>query len=152
MHIALADEPIFVDGDVVRLHQIFLNILDNAIKYTAREGTIWISVQRQGSDAVIRIRDNGPGISAAMLPTVFEMFSQAGTTLDRSAGGLGIGLYLVKQLVELHNGSIEARSDGSGQGSEFMITLPALAACAPSAGIERPPQFAGELAPQIAHS
>ena len=129
LHVALDDEPIFVNGDVVRLHQVFLNILDNAVKYTDRGGTIWISAQHQGNDAEIRIRDNGPGIAASMLSTVFEMFSQASSTLDQSAGGLGIGLYLVKQLVELHGGQIEARSKGLGEGTEFVVTLSALARC-----------------------
>jgi two-component system CheB/CheR fusion protein len=136
LHTAFAEEPLRVDGDAVRLNQIFLNILDNAIKYSGRGGEIWISLERQANVAVVRIRDNGPGINAAMLPTVFEMFSQAGTTLDRSAGGLGIGLYLVKQLVELHRGTVEALSDGPGSGTEFVVTLPALARSGVDEGLE----------------
>jgi signal transduction histidine kinase len=125
LHVDLPAEPVLVEGDVVRLTQVFVNILDNAIKYTPRDGAIWIVARRQGDEAVVRIRDNGPGLPATMLPTVFEMFSQAASTLDQAAGGLGIGLALVKQLVTLHGGLVEARSEGPGTGAEFVVTLPA---------------------------
>lgn len=128
LHVDLPPEHIVVDGDVVRLTQVFLNIVDNAIKYTGRDGTISIAVRRQGNDAVVEIQDDGPGISETMLPTVFEIFSQAESTRDRSAGGLGIGLCLVKQLVTLHGGTVEAHSDGMGKGSKFTVTLAALPA------------------------
>jgi CheY-like chemotaxis protein/two-component sensor histidine kinase len=146
LHVDLPPEPIVVDGDGLRLNQVFMNILDNAIKYTGRDGTVSLTARQQANDVEVRIRDNGPGISEAMLPSVFEMFSQASGTLDQSSGGLGIGLFLVKQLVAAHGGTVEAHSDGLGQGSEFVVTLPALADHCPQDGLAQPQQPSSHLA------
>ena len=112
--------------DAVRIEQVLGNLINNAVKYTPDGGKIWLSLERQGSVAVIRVRDNGIGISAAMLPSVFDLFVQAERTLDRAQGGLGIGLALVKNLVEMHGGSVKASSAGIGAGSEFELRLPLL--------------------------
>jgi PAS domain S-box-containing protein len=124
--ITLAPEPIVVDADVTRLAQVFSNLLNNAAKYTPRDGRISLAVERQGSDAVVCVRDTGAGIPPEMLPEVFEMFAQVDRSQQRASSGLGIGLSLVKALVELHGGSVEARSDGPGKGSEFVVRLPVL--------------------------
>ncbi len=116
--------PIFVDADLTRLSQVFANILNNAAKYTERGGRVWLSMERREGNALIRIRDSGVGIPAPMLPRVFDMFTQVDRSLEKSQGGLGIGLSLVKWLVEMHGGSVEARSDGQGLGSEFIVRLP----------------------------
>jgi PAS domain S-box-containing protein len=122
--ITLAPKPIIVDADVTRLAQVFSNLLNNAAKYTPRGGRITLAVERQGSDAVVSVRDNGVGIPSELVPKVFEMFAQVDRSLQRTNSGLGIGLSLVKALVEMHGGSVEARSDGPGQGSEFLVRLP----------------------------
>jgi PAS domain S-box-containing protein len=117
-------EPVIIQADVARLTQVFTNILNNAVKYTGRNGVIWIAVTTLPDKVMISIRDNGPGIPQDMLTEIFEMFRQVDSTLERSHGGLGIGLTLVKQIVELHGGTVEARSAGPGMGSEFIVTLP----------------------------
>ncbi|HEX4131558.1 MAG TPA: CHASE3 domain-containing protein [Pirellulales bacterium] len=121
-------DPVYVQVDVARMVQVFGNILHNAAKYTGRNGKIWITTAREADEAVVRIRDNGPGIPEPMLPRIFDMFIQVDQTLDRSHGGLGIGLTLVKTLVEAHQGTVIARSEGLGHGSEFIVRLPALVA------------------------
>ncbi len=120
----LSPEPLHLDADPVRLGQVFSNLLNNAAKYTPRGGHIGLTAEREGSDAVVRVRDDGIGIPADMLARVFEMFTQVDRASDQSQGGLGIGLTLVRRLVDLHDGSIEARSDGPGRGSEFIVRLP----------------------------
>lgn len=120
--------PIFIEGDPVRLSQSFANLLNNAAKYTNKGGRIMVGVRVEGTNAVVSFRDTGIGISAEMLPRVFEMFAQADHGLRRD--GLGIGLSLVRTLVEMHGGAIEARSDGAGKGSEFIVRLPILEAAA----------------------
>jgi signal transduction histidine kinase/CheY-like chemotaxis protein len=122
--VTLPPEPIFLDADPTRLSQIISNLLNNAAKYTEKGGHIWLTVERQGGDAVVSIRDTGIGIAADHLPHIFEMFSQAVPALERSQGGLGVGLALVRGLVELHGGTVEAHSGGIGMGSEFIIRLP----------------------------
>lgn len=122
--IAQAKEPLFVEGDAVRLEQVISNLVDNALKYTPEGCGIAVSVSREGDDAVIRIRDHGVGMSAETLSRVFELFAQADSSLDRSRGGLGIGLTLVRRLVEMHDGRVEASSEGLGLGSEFTVRLP----------------------------
>src|SRR5581483_7433593 len=107
-------EPVYVTGDLTRLAQVVANLLNNAAKYTDRGGTVWLTAERQGSDAVVTVRDTGAGIPPAMLARIFDMFTQADPARDRRRGGLGIGLTLVKRLVELHGGSITAHSDGPG--------------------------------------
>jgi PAS domain S-box-containing protein len=124
INIRLPTEPIYLSADSIRLAQILGNLLNNACKFTPREGDIRLSVERNRQDAVIRVTDNGIGIPAEKLPHIFDMFSQLDTSLERSQGGLGIGLSLVKNLVELHGGRVEARSEGVGRGSEFVVHLP----------------------------
>jgi PAS domain S-box-containing protein len=131
--VQLADEPIFVSGDSARLLQVFLNILSNAVKYTPRGGELQVSLAGDQDQAVVRIRDNGAGIPAEMLATIFEPFYQVARTIDSAQGGLGIGLTLAAQLVKLHGGEIVAASDGPGCGSEFVVKLPALAAASSEA-------------------
>lgn len=118
--------PIRLDADPTRLEQILDNVLTNAVKYTDPGGQIWVSAEQAGTEAVVCVRDTGIGIDANMLSHIFEMFVQVDRLPGRAQGGLGIGLGLVKSLVELHGGRIEARSAGKGQGSEFVIHLPAL--------------------------
>ncbi len=122
--VTLSPQPVYVDADRTRLAQVFANLLNNSAKYTDKGGHIWLAVERQGSDVVVKVRDNGSGIPADVLPRIFEMFTQADRTLERSQGGLGVGLCLVRGLVEMHGGRVEAHSDGPGQGSEFVVRLP----------------------------
>jgi CheY-like chemotaxis protein/two-component sensor histidine kinase len=118
--------PVHLDADPTRLAQIVGNLLNNACKFTDKGGHIQLSVDPEGGHVVIRVRDNGIGISVEHLPVIFEMFAQADTSLERSRDGLGIGLTLVKTLVEMHGGTVHVRSDGPGCGSEFEIRLPTL--------------------------
>jgi CheY-like chemotaxis protein len=108
--------------------QAITNLLNNAAKYTEEGGKIWLSVDRDGADATFTVRDNGVGIPAELLPSVFDLFTQADRTIDRSQGGLGIGLTLVRSLVELHHGSVIASSEGLGYGSKFVVRVPLIAA------------------------
>jgi PAS domain S-box-containing protein len=124
--ITLPAEELTVVGDPARLAQVFGNLLNNAAKYTEEQGRIALSAERQAEQAVIKVRDSGVGIPADLLPRVFDLFTQAEGTLERAQGGLGIGLALVKSLVALHGGSVEAHSAGPGQGSEFVVRLPVL--------------------------
>lgn len=121
-------DPVYVDGDSTRLTQMFSNILHNAAKYTHRGGHISLSLACVGGEAVTRVADDGQGISAEMLPRIFETFVQGDRSLARSAGGLGVGLGLVRKLCELHGGSVAAASDGPERGSEFTLRLPLVAA------------------------
>lgn len=126
LSISLPHEPVMLEADPVRLAQVFSNLLNNAAKYTPGGGHIRLTATRDGNDITVSIKDDGIGISAEMLPRLFQIFSQAEPALERSQGGLGIGLSLVRGLVELHGGRIEAQSDGPGHGSEFIIRLPVL--------------------------
>ena len=126
LDLRLPAEPVFVDADLTRLAQVVANLLNNAAKYTEKGGRIELTAGRDGAWATLSVRDNGVGIPAPMLPRVFEMFTQVDRSLDRSQGGLGIGLSIVKRLAEMHGGTVEARSEGHGQGSEFVVRLPAL--------------------------
>ncbi len=123
-HLDLPTEPLRLYADPVRLAQVFANLLVNAAKYTDAGGRINLRALRTGDQVLVSVRDSGIGISAEMLPRLFTMFSQAHTALGRAEGGLGIGLWLVRGIVSLHGGSIEARSDGPGRGSEFIVRLP----------------------------
>ncbi|HEU4603713.1 MAG TPA: PAS domain S-box protein [Steroidobacteraceae bacterium] len=125
--LATPQRPISVEGDVVRLTQIVGNLLSNASKFSRQDSTIHLQLEPHGGRARITVRDTGAGIDPQFLPHVFELFMQADQSLDRSQGGLGIGLTIVKRLVELHGGQVEARSEGLNRGSEFIITLPLLA-------------------------
>lgn len=123
--VALPD-PVYLEADPVRLTQVFGNLLTNACKFTDPGGRILVSLEQQGSDVVVRVADNGIGIPAELLTKVFERFVQVGPSTERADGGLGIGLSLARQLVELHGGTITANSQGLGQGSEFIVRLPIL--------------------------
>jgi signal transduction histidine kinase len=122
--IVKSGRPVHVVADVTRLTQIISNLLTNACKFTDRGGQIFLSVQSDNTHAVIRVRDTGIGMSRAQIPKLFELFSQADTSLARAESGLGIGLAVVKRLVEMHGGTIAASSPGLGQGSEFVVRLP----------------------------
>ena len=122
--VTLPAHPVYLEADPTRLAQVFSNLLNNAAKYTEKGGHIWLSAERQNCEVVISVRDTGIGIAPEHLAHVFEMFSQLTPALERSQGGLGIGLALVRGLVELHDGTVEAHSDGPGKGSEFMVRLP----------------------------
>jgi signal transduction histidine kinase/PleD family two-component response regulator len=124
--VTVPPEPVRALGDPTRLAQVIANLLNNAAKYTEEGGRIWLGVERDGSEAVVRIRDTGVGVPADMLGRIFEPFTQVERSLDRSQGGLGIGLTLVRRLMELHGGRVEAHSAGPGAGSEFVVRLPAL--------------------------
>lgn len=123
LSVALPMEPIWLDADATRLEQVIANLLTNAAKYTDEGGELWITVHRDGEQCVIRVRDSGIGISPELLPRIFDLFTQADRTPDRSQGGLGIGLSLVQRLTELHGGSVSATST-VGVGSEFVVRLP----------------------------
>ena len=117
-------EPLYIDGDATRLSQVFTNILDNAAKYTSSGGKIDVRVARRDTQVIVKIIDTGIGIAADALVPIFEMFTRVGRNLEGAQGGLGIGLNLVRRLVELHSGSVVAHSDGLGLGSHFVVTLP----------------------------
>jgi signal transduction histidine kinase len=129
--VTLPPQPMYVIADPGRLAQVVGNLLNNACKYTEKGGRIRLSVEREGKQALIRVQDTGIGIAAEQLPRVFEMFMQADTSFERSRHGLGVGLTLVKNVVEMHDGTVEARSAGVGQGSEFVVRLPLLSAPVP---------------------
>ncbi|MBP9142866.1 MAG: CHASE3 domain-containing protein [Thermoanaerobaculia bacterium] len=126
LDVEIPDTPLHVDGDAVRITQAIANLLNNACKFTQRGGRIRLTVGVENGHAIVRIQDNGIGIAAEHLPRLFDMFSQIDTSLERTQGGLGIGLNLVKQLVEMHGGRVEVRSGGIGKGSEFIVHFPVL--------------------------
>lgn len=126
LSVRVPDSPLSVQGDPLRLEQVVVNLLTNAGKYTQPAGHVHVSVTRERAEVEVRVADDGIGIPAELLPRIFNLFQQADQPLDRSAGGLGIGLTLVRSLVELHGGTITAVSPGLGQGSEFIVRLPAL--------------------------
>ena len=124
LEVKLPSGPATLEAAPTLLEQVFTNLLVNAAKYTNHGGRIRLTVLPEGNDLVIRVRDNGIGITADVLPQVFEFFRQSPSATDHSAGGLGIGLALVRQIVEMHGGSVSAASAGLGQGSEFVVRLP----------------------------
>jgi PAS domain S-box-containing protein len=130
----LPESPIYIDGDKARLAQVISNLLNNAAKYSSPRGQISLTVTGEDGEALINVRDKGIGIPAHLLPRVFDMFMQIEGSLNRSQGGLGVGLTIVRRLVELHGGSVEARSEGEGRGSEFIIRLPTVAGPAEEPG------------------
>jgi len=124
LEVALPREPVSLNADPGRLEQVLKNLLNNAAKYTEPGGRIWLTAETQEGNVVLRIRDSGIGIDREMLPHVFDSFWQVESALDHSQGGLGIGLALVRKLVEMHGGSVSASSPGLGRGSEFVVRLP----------------------------
>jgi PAS domain S-box-containing protein len=122
--VLLPPAPIALEADAGRLHQVVVNLLTNAVKYTPEGGGIWLKATVEGDEAVVRVEDSGVGISPEMLPRIFELFTQEESSRPRSEGGLGLGLPLVKELVALHGGSVQVRSEGKGRGSEFTVRLP----------------------------
>ncbi len=139
LEVKLPDPPLFVRGDRTRLAQVFTNLLTNAARYTGDGGKISVTLGTRGDDAELVVRDNGVGITQELLPRVFQLFEQGERKLTRSAGGLGLGLALVKSIVELHGGSVTAHSAGAGAGSEFRIRLPHVRKKRGSAPSDRPP-------------
>jgi signal transduction histidine kinase len=128
LDIVVPPTPVWVSGDPMRLSQVVANLLNNASKYTQERGRIEIAATAEAGEAVILVRDNGTGIDSQLLPHLFELFVQGERSLDRSQGGLGIGLSLVRHLVELHQGRVEAQSPGAGKGATFKVTLPCISA------------------------
>ena len=126
LNLNIPAEPVYLNGDITRLSQVISNLLNNASKYTARGGRIRLDARLQDGEAVIVVEDNGIGIPAGKLPHIFEMFAQIGKSAEDSGGGLGIGLTLVRQLVGMHGGTVEAYSDGDGKGSTFIVRLPVI--------------------------
>ena len=124
--VSLPAQPVLLDADPLRLAQALANLLNNSAKYTEAGGSIALSAEQEGDEVIIRVRDTGIGIPAETLPHLFKMFVQSSRSMDRSQGGLGIGLSVVKSLVEMHSGTVEARSEGVGKGSEFVVKLPVL--------------------------
>jgi PAS domain S-box-containing protein len=147
LHVSLPTGPVWLEADPVRLAQVLANLLNNAANYTEEGGQIWLTAHLENGDVAISVRDSGLGIPPEMLPQVFELFAQVDRNLKRAQGGLGIGLALVKSLVQLHGGRVEAHSEGPGKGSEFIVRLP-LANVHPTSGIGgtgRNEQFASSL-------
>ena len=144
--LSIPADPLTVDGDPVRLAQVFANLLNNAAKYTEPGGQIRLSVTREGDAVAVAVRDNGLGIAAEMLPRVFDMFTQVNRSDARSQGGLGIGLTLVKSLAEMHGGTVRVHSDGAGAGSEFVVRLPLAGGAARVGGANPGAAPAGALA------
>lgn len=137
--VSLPEGPLWLEADPPRLAQVVANLLTNAAKYTDEGGQIWLTVEQQGDEAVVRVKDTGVGIAADLLPRVFEPFTQEERSLDRAQGGLGIGLTMARSLVELHGGSVQGYSEGLGKGSEFVVCLPLLKkATAPTAAKPKP--------------
>ena len=127
LNVEFPDEDILIDADLTRLAQVFVNLLNNSAKYTDRGGRIELTVQQHGNEVLVAVTDNGIGIAADHVPQLFDMFSQADHSLERSQGGLGIGLTLVKRLTEMHGGQVGASSTGIGHGATFTVRLPVLA-------------------------
>lgn len=133
LDVSLPEHAVWLNADLARMAQVVANLLNNAAKYTPAGGHIGLAAEVDGEEAVLRVRDDGIGIPAEALPHIFEMFAQADTSVARSHGGLGIGLTLVKSLVEMHQGTVEVRSAGLGQGSEFVVRVPRVAEKSPEA-------------------
>lgn len=144
IHVELPPAPIELDADAVRLGQVFSNLLSNACKYSDTGSEVWLSVEPRGERAIVTVRDNGQGIPPKMLDHIFEMFAQVPGPLDRPLVGLGIGLTLVRRLVEMHGGTVEAKSEGLGRGSTFVVELPVVAVLARPKPVAAPPAAAAK--------
>ena len=145
--VTIPDHPVYLNADRARLAQVIGNLLNNAAKFTDRGGHVWLTVTEEGRTVVIRVRDNGIGLAADKLPRIFDMFTQVDTALERSRDGLGIGLTLVKTLVEMQNGTVEALSEGPGLGSEFIVRIPIVMpepTLEPKAGVDGSTRGAGQ--------
>ena len=138
----LPAEPVFLEADFTRLAQVFANLLHNAVKYTEEGGRLRLQARREGGSIVVRVRDDGVGIPAESLPHVFDMFTQVDRSTGASRGGLGVGLSIVRNLVTMHDGTVEALSEGPGRGAEFVVRLPALSASTPAASNPPEPESA----------
>ncbi len=141
--ITVATEPVWIDADVTRIEQVVNNLLGNALKYTPAGGDVDVRVRDDGAQAVLEVADTGIGIASDLLPHVFDLFTQGQRTLDRSQGGLGLGLALVRRLVELHGGTVAATNDGIARGATFRVTLPRIPAPASVGDPERLEPFTG---------
>jgi two-component system CheB/CheR fusion protein len=152
LQVTLPDDPLVLAGDATRLTQVFSNLLNNAAKYTDPGGTVTLTARREGDEAIVRVTDTGVGMPPDMLERAFDLFAQADQSADRTQGGLGIGLTLVRRLVAMHNGTVTAASAGPGQGSEFTVRLPLLpgGTPAPAATPTPAPRKAGKSAPRAA--
>ena len=137
-HLDVTTEPVWVDGDAVRLEQVLTNLMANAIKYSSPGSRIVVALRADGGDAVLTVEDTGVGISPRLLPYIFDLYVQADRTLDQARSGLGIGLTLVRRLVELHGGTIVASSEGEGQGSRFVVRLKQIPSATASAALSPP--------------
>ncbi|QJD79420.1 ATP-binding protein [Spirosoma rhododendri] len=126
LHVRLPDTPVMLAGDATRLTQVVVNLLTNGLRYSGEGGQVWLSLEHRGQEAIVQVRDNGIGLAQDKLSVIFELFVQVDNSVARSKGGLGLGLTLVKRLVELHGGRVEAQSGGIGQGSTFTVYLPTL--------------------------
>ena len=138
LSVSLPGGPCCLEGDTTRLEQVVVNLVSNAAKYTPAHGRIWVSLEHHDDTAELCVRDNGRGIPPEMLPRIFELFTQVDAAIDRSLGGLGIGLTVVRNLVELHGGTVFARSQGVGKGAEFVVTLPLITATETTHNTARP--------------
>jgi CheY-like chemotaxis protein/anti-sigma regulatory factor (Ser/Thr protein kinase) len=136
--IEVCTEPVWVDGDAGRIEQVLMNILTNAVKYTPPAGRILVTLRADGADAVLSVEDSGFGIAPSLLPFIFDIYVQADQTVERARGGLGIGLALVRRLVELHGGTVAASSDGEGKGSRFTVRLRTIPSAETSSGLPFP--------------
>ncbi len=145
--VELPEEPIWLEADPTRLEQVVVNLLNNAAKYTDEGGRISLSARQDGGEAVVSVRDTGVGIDLEKFPDIFDLFTQADRSLDRSQGGLGIGLALVQRLVAMHRGTVKVRSDGPGRGSEFTVRLPL-----PTSPVPEPPPPTVESDGRTAHA
>jgi CheY-like chemotaxis protein len=145
LNVSMPDEKIVLEADPARLEQVLVNLLSNARKYSPPGSSIHLRCHFNDGEVVLRVRDEGMGIAPDMLPRVFELFAQADRSLDRVQGGLGIGLTIVKRLVELHGGRVEARSEGLGKGAEFTVRLPALPASEVGMAKSDDPRLAARL-------
>jgi PAS domain S-box-containing protein len=141
LFVDLPNGPMWVEGDPVRLAQVFTNLLNNAVKYSGTAASIWITAEREGNSQLVTVRDTGQGIPSDLLPLIWDLFLQGRGRVERVEGGLGIGLTLVKRLVEMHGGSVDAHSDGIGSGSEFGVRLPASSAPRTLPAVVAPPRL-----------
>ena len=124
LHCSFPSEPLLLEADRTRLLQIIVNLLNNAASYSEPGGQVWLTLEREAAQAAVRVRDQGVGIDPTLLPTLFDLFVQGDASGHRNQVGLGVGLHLVKRLVELHGGTITAASGGLGEGAEFVARLP----------------------------